>query len=51
MTEAQKKLIANLAEDAKRHERQAKEAGYTKKAEYFRGVAAAFKCTIKVLED
>ena len=51
MTEGDRVLIQKLADDAKRHERWALEAGDTKEAEYFRGLAAGFICTIKVLEE
>lgn len=51
MSEGDRTLIQKLADDAKRHERKAREEGDTKQAEYFRGLAAGFTCTITVLED
>ncbi len=51
MTEVDTVLIQKLADDAKRHEREARESGDIQRAEYFRGLASGFICTIKVLED
>ena len=51
MTEGQRVLIKHLADDAERHEREARELGDVKKEEYFRGVAAAFIATLTLLED
>ena len=51
MHEADRELIQKLADDAKRHEQWALEAGDANNAEYFRGLAAGFTCTLTVLED
>lgn len=51
MTEGQQYLMERLADDAKRTEREARESGDEKRAEYFRGLAAGFTATITLLED
>lgn len=44
-------LFRKLARDAQKDSRQARELDNEKSAEYFRGVAAAFKCAAVLLED
>lgn len=51
MSEGDRTLIQHLLRDAEKHEQKAREKGDTKRAEYFRGVAAGFACTISVLEE
>jgi hypothetical protein len=51
MDEGQRDLIEHLAVEAKSNERDARESGDVQRAEYFRGLSAAFTATLTLLED